>query len=464
MPQDFSKYADHLNLLYPTEPNSTPVPQTFDPAHPESFAKYLELLTPQPQTPQPSPAETIASTPPTVREPVGYGAVAGVEAADSVPVTQPVVSPKISALPQNMEVVGGQPSPASQENLINALKTQGDLNLTANLGRSFDKIGSSIARVPNEENPVYKSIEAQSGEPIKAFGLVKENEKNDPNSNASVFARQFLRDKLNIKVSDNIAFGDIEKQYPIITTAINKQMATQQHASSLAETSRHNKELERIAGQNANTKTTTAETKPGADKEKHQSTALQQTQSFLETSRQDPAVRQAMLDKYNVQKAERIFKGRNLNNLSNQEVGLLVSEISKVARGGVPTQDELHAISPNALTGKLSKVWSQLLNKPTPAYAGEFLTDYQNYLKELKANAEDTISSKVRRVIEGKKKELGDENYRNLKDLYSDMLSPGGEPSRSLQSVSSDDQAAIDWAKKNPSDTRAAQILKMHGM
>lgn len=472
MPQDFSKYADYLNLLAPAEPNSTPVPQTFDPAHPESFAKYLEVLKPQPQTPQPSPAETIASTLPVVRQPRPMPVLPAKEDdSDKTPTTVAPVAPSVVQSP--LDFTGT--SISSNENLANALQTQGNMNLAANLGRSADKIGSAIARTPDQENSVYKSIDQQAAQIPGQYQQLAANEKNDSNSQISKGFRSFVENKLGTPLKGEPSAGDLEKVIPSLFKdyearlsekgKLEQKKAELQNKKEIAAENRQAKKD--IAEMVQGNKASAAEEKKGADKEKHQSQTLQQTQNFLESSRNLPDVRQALMDKYNINKAEAILKNRDLNNLSGQEVGLLVSELSKVARGGVPTQEELHVLSPNTLTGYLSKQYSRLMNEPTPAHAGEFLKQYQRYMQELKSNAEDTISKKVKRVIETRKKDLGEDNYNVLQDQYQDLLNPGGATSRNLQSnsaSSSEDQAAIDWAKKNPNDPRAQQILKMHGM
>lgn len=485
MAQDFSQYANYLNLLAPKEPaqfdptvDVTPVvPETFDPAHPATFAKYLDLLKSVPQREHISPSELQATTAPVIRQPAALPPVQqDNEDDDSDKATPtPVVQAPAPIAQKPLDFTGS--SVSSNENLASALQAQGNMNLASNLGRSFDKIGSAIARTPDQENPVYKSIDNQAAQIPGQYQQLAANEKNDPNSQISKGFRSFVQDRLGTPLKGDPSAGDLERVVPLLFKDYEARLAEKgkleqkklELASKSDEKDKDRDLKKTIAEMVQGGKLSEAERKKLEHDEKTKSAALQQTQSFLETSRQDPAVRQAMLDKYNVQKAERIFKGKDLNNLSNQEVGLLVSEISKVARGGVPTQEELHAISPNTLTGKLSKVYSNLINEPTPARAGAFLKQYQGYLKELKANAENTISSKVKRVIEGKKKDLGDENYANLKDLYSDMLNPGdnADSVRAPQSnaaPSAEDQTAIDWANKNPKDPRAQQILKMHGM
>jgi hypothetical protein len=165
--------------------------------------------------------------------------------------------------------------------------------------------------------------------------------------------------------------------------------------------------------------------KSGKDQDK----AMQNVQQLLESARGNPAASQAEKDIYAAQKANSLT---NLygdpNKLSQSQVNLLTAEIGKIASGGQSTQAELDGLSPGTLNGKLSSVWGKLQNAPTPANAGAFIKQYQDYANALTGDAQKVISDKYGRIIESRKHQLGDDNYGLLKAHYLDRFTPQPAP------------------------------------
>lgn len=161
---------------------------------------------------------------------------------------------------------------------------------------------------------------------------------------------------------------------------------------------------------------------------KMQDASLQKIVPILESARGNPEVSQALKDRYAAAKVDSLMKqAGDPNNLSPQMTNLVISEVGKIASGGVPTQHEFDALTPGTLKGALASAWSKLSNNPTSANAGAFLKEYQNYSKDLSENANQVINNKLRRVIEVNKKQLGSENYATLKDNYLGEISPSKE-------------------------------------
>lgn len=157
--------------------------------------------------------------------------------------------------------------------------------------------------------------------------------------------------------------------------------------------------------------------------DKNQKDAYFQTSQLLETARGNPAVAQAEKDIYAADKAKSLA---NLygdpNKLSPQMSQLLASEVAKIASGGSPSIHELEGLTPTTLQSGLAGITQKLTNDPTPANAGAFIKQYQDYANALTRDAQKTISDRYGRILESRKPYLGDEGYGNLKAQYLDRF------------------------------------------
>lgn len=181
-----------------------------------------------------------------------------------------------------------------------------------------------------------------------------------------------------------------------------------------------------------------AGTRQGASELKAQSKALDDAQRLLESARGNPAVAQAEKDLYAASKADSLA---NLygdpNKLSSAQVTLFSQEIAKIAAGGVPTQHELEGIDQKTLMRMGSEKVSKFTNNPTPANAAAFVKQFQDYTRALKKDAQKTIEDKYGRIIEGKKGQLGADNYKVLKEQYIDRFkAPADAPEATAQAQS----------------------------
>lgn len=249
---------------------------------------------------------------------------------------------------------------------------------------------------------------------------------NDPTSSESSAARDYLKqlipsvasipnfDKLTAAQAQQMAPGLLEK-YRTDSVAGYHTKDAEIRAKALAGE----------ADDRADRRKTAADAKVKGDQDK----AMTTTRQLLESARGNPAVAQAEKDIYAADKAKSLA---NLygdpNKLSMPQVRLLAAEIGKIASGGVSSQHELEGITPNSLTGRLSDVASKLTNEPTPANAAAFVKQYQDYANQLSKDAQKVITDKYGRVIEGSKKQLGDDNYKALQDNYVNRFKPAAGP------------------------------------
>ena len=308
------------------------------------------------------------------------------------------------------------------KNLTEAQQAANKNEFNANLAKAAMQFSSGATGMGSHgivspakiDTSVLDSLLKTAKTPIDQYEQQVANEKHDPNSGYSMALKTALAPLMEkAGVSEEALSGmngaSLEKVAPWIT----KQVQAQDRQ----------KYLELIQG-----------TKKSAADEKAERSALQQTEGMLESARGNPVVAQAEKDIYAAQKANSLA---NLygdpNKLSSQQVATLRNEIAKIAVGGVSSQHELNALDPKALQGQLAGVWSRFSNTPTPANAGAFIKQYQEYANTITKDAQKVIEDKYGRVIESRKKSLGEDNYNTLKHNYIDRFknqetSSGGFP------------------------------------
>lgn len=276
------------------------------------------------------------------------------------------------------------------------------------------------AKTPDlsEGNKFYDQQDKDALQKVKDFQDLGEQEKNDPTSSASVGARQFaapMLQTLGIKLPDNISYNTLEKISPMLTKAYDTQVSTQEKSADL----RYKYDmLNSIKQQGAVSKQSAAQDK-----------SLQSTQQLLESARGNPAAAQAEKDIYASDKANSLA---NLygdpNKLNPAMTQLLATEVAKIASGGTPSIHELDGLNPQTLNSTFAGTWQKLVNSPTPANAGAFVKQYQDYANALTKDAQKVIQDKYGRVIESRKAQLGPDNYDSLKANYLDRFAPKNAP------------------------------------
>lgn len=336
---------------------------------------------------------------------------------------------------------------------LKAAQAQTDSNRQrAQLGMAANMIGAALGgpkgklmddvyknQLENADSPIKNVKDAQALKQQKLqqadlqTKLEDEMKKSDPNSDISTYYRG-IANKYGFQAPEGTSASTLEKVLPNI-----------EKYAQLKE----NQKLRQAMVQQANDKKTT-------DK---QNSYMGQTISTLESARGNAAVQQAQKDFYSAQKAESLA---NLygdpNKLSPQQVQLLASEVAKIAQGGVPSMHELDGLNPKTIPSGLAKMAQAVSNNPEPAQAGAFVKQYLDYTGALKKDAQSVIKDKFGRVIESNKGRIGDDNYDTLQDRY---MKPFLDQQKATEHPQDDE--AVAWAKKNPSDPRAAKILQANG-
>lgn len=281
-----------------------------------------------------------------------------------------------------------------EDRLRASQKATNEANLTTNLGRAF----SNLARGgldPKDNSDLYS-------------GIQKQNEA-APTQVAAALGR---------RASVVKAIGQMQGRQAAAKTAAEAKVEAAQ---------------------------TAADAKAAAGSEKagdKQTKNFDETVKFLEQMRGSPAVSQAEKDLYASKKAQslidRAAPDGNLDKLSHGQAKLMLTEVAKMASGGVPSMQELKDLDPGTLRGSIATAWGQLINEPTEAKLGSFLKQYKDYADALSKDAQDTIKDRYSRIIGTRRDNFSDDQNAKLDALYMNRF---------------DD--------KNKKDSRAPQFVKM---
>lgn len=377
-------------------------------------------------TPMPSPASAMPSMP----DMAGRAAPAP-------------MNPVLVNYLKNKQQLADAQRKVAQNELITGLSRAG-ASLSAGLAHSNKQVDDAPyqAMAASDQAPVKNVIEAQKSEAAdienqqKLGTAQKQAADLDPSSPASMAKKALVQKLYPGKFSDEdlaqISAADIGD-------SVLKPLELDSRIQANKE-DRANRRADKI---------TAAEDKKETKSTTEQNSALQNVQTMLESARGNPAAAQAERDIYAASKARSLM---NLypdpNNLSNEQVRLLASEVGKIASGGVPTQHELEGISPDTMKGKMAAFTSKLMNEPTPANAAKFIERYKDYTDALTRDAQGYIQDKYGRVIEARKDQLGDTNYQRLKTHYLDRFANQQVPQSTGQSADLQGSVAAEMARR----------------
>jgi hypothetical protein len=299
-----------------------------------------------------------------------------------------------------------------------------DLNIASqNFAKYGTLLGSGISKTdPSQILGIIKDSDKNVGMPVQKYAEQLQNQQNDPSSPVSKVVGQYLTQK-GFNLPPNTSASDAFKVMPFLQKDMALQNAMQR--SLLASNTKKD-----VAASNQSSMDKRADKSNEIKKEANnisrdqkasanQDKTLAQTKTMLESARGNAAVQQAQKDLYSSKKVNSLFNiYPNLDDIPDAQVNQVISEVAKIAQGGVPPGHEQDSLRPNTPESKLAKLWGQLTNKPNGASLGAYLKEFKKYNDVLANDAQDVIKDKFGRVIESSKKQLGDENYKSLQEQY----------------------------------------------
>lgn len=171
-----------------------------------------------------------------------------------------------------------------------------------------------------------------------------------------------------------------------------------------------------------------------------------------------------------VQSAERLqtlinaYKGGDLPKAQMEELALGMSNMLAGQAGA--SRSQVEALVPHTFWGRTQDAGSWLLNEPRGAGQQKFVEKMADTIQREKETATNQLNS-----IRAARLPAHDTLKKLAPDQYSALLQSYGLDPKNIKNgkfvapvaVSPEDQTAIDWANKNPTDKRAIQILQLHG-
>lgn len=338
---------------------------------------------------------------------------------------------------ENPEQLQYTPS-QNQPNALETAQKQRDMNIAM---QGFAKGAALFGAGASKTNPdrmlgIIGENDKYVGLPVQKYQEQIENEKNDPNSNYSkqyaLAASQLLG--IDPKKLQGMAATTLDKVVPLgvrqksnefavqklLTTEVGKNKRAEEknkNQSNIAEANRKNQLTKQELANKGHE--VAAKTRQEGQVDQQQSRALTQTQQLLESARGNPAAAQAEKDLYASQKANSLYNMyKDPNQANNSMFQLYATEIAKMANGGQPSIHELQGLNPTTIPSYLSSAAEKFSSTPTPANKGAFMKQFKKYSDALATDAQRVIKDKYSRVIEPRKKQLGNANYNALQDQY----------------------------------------------
>ena len=90
------------------------------------------------------------------------------------------------------------------------------------------------------------------------------------------------------------------------------------------------------------------------------------------------------------------------NKMPDPQVTQLNIELTKMASGGVPTEDELHSLNPKTATSTMQAAKQYISGIPEGAQKGEFIKNSRKYILGLQKVAKEEVANTAGKILEGR--------------------------------------------------------------
>lgn len=313
----------------------------------------------------------------------------------------PAAAPEVK--PESQGIDFGQESGA-ESRMTDALQSQNNMNLIANLGQSFDKVGQAIAGTKAEENPIYGAIRKQASEVPGQYKALREDDKHDPNSALSKGFRDYVVNELHVPIKGNPSADDLSSIAPYLWKNYEARLAEkgklEQHKLTLqtkAEEGSANRQNKLdLAGIVAGGKETSASSKE--DKDAHRRGDELNKRLTAETQSSRSAFGKSALNYQSVQNAKALLEGNlDYNSLDTRETYELAKTLDRILSQGQPTASGAAHLTPDTAKSWLSKKIEFITSERQGAGLGNFIKRYENTF-----NREEAVAKKQMIDTQGK--------------------------------------------------------------
>lgn len=310
---------------------------------------------------------------------------------DTEPNAADIASTPTDAAPTAPTDATIQPSAAAQPSvdprslaLIEAQRQANQNEAFQMMGKGAERIGAGFARQTPDKNylnemtatnnqPVENVLNQQKmamlsqDQDIKARDLQLKKDMDDPTSTASNLARQILKRGLpdSTLKTENLSATQMNQLIPGLKVVLEGELNRENKKAIMSEKSQDNKDKQ---------------LKRDTDK---QNSSFTEASVKAEGTRAPKDVQLALANSMFVKNAQALLNQYpNLNDMKQPQVNQLVSELSRMASGGVATGHSMQSMSSETFNSKLHDILNKF-GTPTGAQLAPFIKNNASYITEL---------------------------------------------------------------------------------
>lgn len=335
------------------------------------------------------------------------------------------------ALASKNQIEGLQTQQAQQTwNDEQTLRNAKNSNMTINPdGTASLNTQGMVNTLGNSDNP---SLAIKAQQDAAATNLALQNQKIEQQKNLAAYAGQVLGG-----VSDQQSYDMAKQKADAVVPGASSKWPTQFDPSFVK--SAQYQAMSAHDALDLQQKQQEMTIKEKQFQETQHTAAFEGAIGALNSTRQTPPdVQQAKMDNYNSQKVMELYKG-DPNKLSPQLINLGIGEVSKIAAGKSPTDEEYKMISAPTANKILAESEQYVTNHPEASKQGAFVNVLRNYVGMIQKNAQSTIGKHVDGVIGSYAPRLTSTDRQNLIDKFASK--PDASPTTKSNDDDSDDYA-----------------------
>jgi hypothetical protein len=356
------------------------------------------------------------------------------------------------------------------ENLKAAQEDANKQRLVANLMEGAAKLsagalgGKRVVLTPD----THFTDEMRKGadQKVKDFEALTEKEKDDRGSKGSIkmqgFAKQMLEKAgFDPSLVDGMSYNQIEKNFPQITNMMTQKQAQEARQQTARE---HNDMLKLRYAELTQDKSKSNGEREDRNTLKRYDDLGKRLVAEIASGRSTFGTHSKTLAA--TRNIRALMDGRDLNDLDSREVYEVAKSLDRVLSQSGSTISGTDKLTPDTAMSRVEKQLEFITNKRKGAGAASFLERYQKNLQREEDQAIRSIQKSQGQLLS---------SYSDLREkdpvkwalilgqhnLPEDILERKID---SLDSINTEDKEAIEWAKANPKNPDAIQILKLHGI
>lgn len=292
------------------------------------------------------------------------------------------LKPQKSVAPMNLDV--GKNATDDKAALQQALQAQGTAHLIGGLGKAGELIGSGIVGTTKQAptkmmgTELFNDIQKSGDKALQDYQMMKEQQKDDPNSPLSKMFRQYVQ-KFGINVQGDFTASMGEKLLPF---AFKSFEANEQRQARHEDLALKMFALQKDKEEKGKDKQLDKDTHRFDDLNKKLTSEIASSRSAF--GRGANTIRSA-------EAIEKLAGGMDLNKLDTRQITEIARNLDAMLSSGAPTVSGMNKLIPKSAMGDLSKLTEYIFNARTGAHQASFLKNMLDTVSREKALARDQI-------------------------------------------------------------------------